>query len=296
MVSDSWLVPSLIIIITKLPKDCPNNLSFKNYIPVYRLPGALWATVYPYMNTHDHYTDLAALAALDALESEERLDFERHVATCAECRQAVRDYRHVTAALDRSIPQVQAPAALEAKVMRQIHTAQTRAPRRLSPMRWLAVAGVLAFLLLSGFTWRLSQQLNELRAQNERQATQLAELRDSLPGIDAKLIQLASTSTIAGQMVWTPKQNPATVVVQNLPKLDDGRCYVIWLIRKDGTIDNAGAFYNAQLPDGTLRISVRSEVSWSDYAQIALTNEPASAKTADQPSGTVLVSGMFEQK
>src|SRR3954454_8599231 len=48
---------------------------------------------------HDHWEQLAAGFALDALEPEERADFTAHLATCAQCQELVDEHSLVAAQL-----------------------------------------------------------------------------------------------------------------------------------------------------------------------------------------------------
>src|SRR3954464_15586358 len=48
---------------------------------------------------HDHWEELAAGFALDALEPEERADFSAHLASCAQCQELVDEHRLVAAQL-----------------------------------------------------------------------------------------------------------------------------------------------------------------------------------------------------
>src|SRR3954469_11201754 len=47
------------------------------------------------MSDHDHWEQLAAGFALDALEPEERADFSAHLASCAQCQELVDEHRLV---------------------------------------------------------------------------------------------------------------------------------------------------------------------------------------------------------
>src|SRR4051794_28258471 len=48
---------------------------------------------------HDHWEQLAAGFALDALEPEERADFTAHLASCAQCRELLDEHSLVAAQL-----------------------------------------------------------------------------------------------------------------------------------------------------------------------------------------------------
>ncbi len=230
---------------------------------------------------HEEWAELVALAALGGLDSAEHAGLEGHLATCADCRRALADYRYVAAQLAETVPLVQAPAHLEQRLLGQIRR-QRRAGS--TPLRWLAVAATVVALLLGGYSWTL-------RGQLQQQASALAELQRSLAGPEARLIPLSATSASAarGQFTWTPGQAVASLVVEGLPPLAPGHVYQLWLIRKDGTVDPVGTF--SQAAEGEIRTTVRAPVGWSNYANVGISAEPASAPK--QPSATEIVHGDF---
>jgi anti-sigma-K factor RskA len=75
---------------------------------------------------HDHHLDpgdvhdLAALYAVDALESAEQAAFERHLPGCPRCQAELADYAEVTAHLAEAVAQ-DPPPALRAAVLGAIH-------------------------------------------------------------------------------------------------------------------------------------------------------------------------------
>src|SRR5271170_2597985 len=58
------------------------------------------------MSDHSHYEELAALAAGGQLSDEELTDFQRHAETCAECKNAVAEFRDV---IHFGLPLAQSP-------------------------------------------------------------------------------------------------------------------------------------------------------------------------------------------
>src|ERR1700730_3947834 len=58
------------------------------------------------MSDHSHYEELAALAAGCELSDEELTDLQRHAETCAECKDAVSEFRDV---VHLALPLAQSP-------------------------------------------------------------------------------------------------------------------------------------------------------------------------------------------
>lgn len=80
--------------------------------------------------THDEYKENIGAYLLGALPELEAEVFERHLAGCENCRAEVEDLRPVSAALARSVPQVEAPASLKASLMDIVNSeAEVRADR-----------------------------------------------------------------------------------------------------------------------------------------------------------------------
>jgi anti-sigma-K factor RskA len=82
--------------------------------------------------SHDEYRDNIGAYVLDALPELEAEVLERHLATCESCRAEVEELRPVTAAMARSVPQVEAPVSLKSSLMEIVNSeaeARSGAPR-----------------------------------------------------------------------------------------------------------------------------------------------------------------------
>ena len=69
--------------------------------------------------------DLLALDAVGALEPSDRDEMERHVATCAACRQLAAQYADVASLLPAALEQVPPPARLRRNLMAQVYAEAT---------------------------------------------------------------------------------------------------------------------------------------------------------------------------
>ena len=74
---------------------------------------------------HDALADLAALYALDLLADAEVTDFEAHLASCAECRGEVREYRETASALAFAARSLDADTVLRTRVVDAALTARS---------------------------------------------------------------------------------------------------------------------------------------------------------------------------
>src|SRR5262245_54190318 len=66
---------------------------------------------------HDELHEQAGLYVLGGLSPPERAAFEAHLATCAACKADVLEWSAVSGALAQSVPQVDPPEALRARVL-----------------------------------------------------------------------------------------------------------------------------------------------------------------------------------
>ena len=71
------------------------------------------------MSDHRDWIGQSAAYALGALDEDERVAFEKHLAGCAECRDEVREYRETAARLAAGSPGVTPPPGLRARVLDQ---------------------------------------------------------------------------------------------------------------------------------------------------------------------------------
>ena len=205
------------------------------------------------MQDHLEWEELAAGAVLGGLDADEHRRFATHLATCAECQQTVAADQQVAERLDRSIPLVVAPPAIEARLLRQIR-AERRRPKWRGSRFGLAAAVGLALLVFAGF-W-------------------LRDAQHPAPPPANIIALLAADGTTQGQFSWTAGQPEASLVIEGLPPLADGEYYYLWLTRKDGTADHVARYaLNQAAP---LRASVRAPAPWREYRQILITTSLAS--------------------
>ena len=113
------------------------------------------------MSDHREYRDELAAYALGALETPEKLEVERHVAGCDECREYLAWLDPAIDLLPASVPPVAPPGSLKRSLMgeveadlkaeRRAEKARRRSQRGLWGTIWRPVtAGVLSVILVAG--------------------------------------------------------------------------------------------------------------------------------------------------
>jgi anti-sigma-K factor RskA len=214
--------------------------------------------------SHEPFESQAAAYALGALDGEERVQFEEHLARgCETCRAALREHDETLAEAARELTPTIPPADVKAALMRRLAATGPRraSSRRWRTMRWAlgtaaAVVGVSAFvagLVASRYEARIGAILREtgtirddLRAQEaalrERLGvaqTVVALLRDPTTRVVA-LRGLDPTPTATGRVVWHERAG-GHVFVANLPPPPAGKAYELWTI-SGGRPRPAGVF------------------------------------------------------
>jgi anti-sigma-K factor RskA len=254
------------------------------------------------MTDHQKFGDLADAYGLGALDAAERAEFEQHLASCAECQQAVADARFVTDALPYTLTPVDPPAALRARLMTA--TAPPSAPAM--NLRWLAVAAALVAAVAGTFAWteyrragaaqvaaaQSQAQVEALQAQLTALQTQADTARraiDILAADDLVRVDLkgqAAAPSASGRGYLSPARGLLFSAV-GLPPLPEGRIYQLWYV-------TAAAPLSAALVDpdaaGRFTMIVNTPIGLKPTA-LALTIEPAGGLPA--PSGAFYLLGSF---
>ena len=195
------------------------------------------------MTTDPHA--LAAAYALDALSAEERELFRRHLADCPSCQLEAAEFAATAARLGAAAAQAP-PAQLRAAVLDRVAvtrqspplTRPTRLRGRLrSSATWLVAAAVLLVAVAAGFVASQHERATQLADREQQVAAVLAapdaQFRRDRVGAEGRLTVVASRAL-----------DQAVVLVADLPALQAGRTYQMWLVtagspRSVGTIDEA---------------------------------------------------------
>ncbi len=243
------------------------------------------------MSRRDHDLHLLTGAyALDALESDECAQFERHLAHCASCQDEVRGLRETASRLAMATA-IQPPPAMRERVLaaaaqtRQLppegrviplrNVNQTTQRRLARPLTMVAVttmaAAIVVLLVLQFSTW------NQLHATQARGQAVAAVL--SAP--DAR-IQTGGTS-VGGTVtaVVSASHREAVVTTAGLPALSGNRVYQLWVITQ------AGARSAGLLPGATTSVLADGV---SSGAKLGITVEPAGGTTRPTTTPIILLS------
>jgi anti-sigma-K factor RskA len=255
---------------------------------------------------NDHiWAEYAASYALGALDSEERVAFEAHLAGCAACRADVQAYQDVTGLIGQSAPPVAAPPQLkqrilaEARKVRPITSRPSVAAKRQrsNVLPWLLAAASVVVAAGLGVFFR-QERAHRLAAENEEQSaqTQLAAARSELARTDSVLAALLApdlqTAALAAQgrppsarLYYSRDRNTVVLTAHDLQPAPSGRTYQLWGIA-DGQAVSLGTF-NTE-PNGRAVVTLVVPAG-ARFQVSAITDEPAGG--SPQPTTTPFLSG-----
>jgi anti-sigma-K factor RskA len=241
------------------------------------------------METQFHVIDLLPEYTLGMLEEGEVERVEEHLGTCEYCRAELQAYREVAGLIAMSAKQFEPPAhvktELMARVKGDIGEAEGGEMRRsiweklsgffaaLSPA-W-TVASLALILLLAASNLLLWGEVNRLQ-----QGMQLNDMR---------VIALEGTGAAPGAtglIVASVNGEHGTLVVDQLPVLDEEHQYQLWLI-KDGQRTSGGVFSVSS--DGYGSVWVSAPEPLLDYPDFGVTIEPEGGSPG--PTGEKVLGG-----
>lgn len=190
------------------------------------------------MPTANDIHDLVAPYALDALDAEERAEFERHLADCERCSGDLRELQDAATSLAWGAAGPEPPAELRGRILERARgEAQVIPfePRR----RWVApalgaIAAVAAVAAVGLGLWGAS-----LSSDLDRERDLRAAQGNALEIVGDRGAQVVPLEGADGSLV-VARDRRAALVVCGLGPAPSGEVYMAWTIR--GTPSPAGAF------------------------------------------------------
>ena len=223
-----------------------------------------------------HVIDELELYALDALPSAERARVTAHLGTCAACRDEARKLEEVAFALPETLPMVDVPVRLRERILASARP-DVRAPSPARGTAWaswlrpgrIAIAGLAAALLiLAAVDVSLMRQRDSAMAQRDEYAD--VALRASHGGRNWYMFGVDRWAG-AGGTLYAPAKPDASAyaVFHDLPSIESGRVYALWLVDADGRWVRAASF----TPNGQVTQAVVLDTNVDAFYQCALTIE-----------------------
>jgi anti-sigma-K factor RskA len=221
--------------------------------------------------------DQLAAYALDALDADERSEFEEHLAECEQCRAELAGFRETAGMLAYAAGVPAPPDTLRERILKQARQERpTQSVVVLRPKRALrltaiaAAAAVAAAIGLGVWAASLSSSLDAERSALAEQARAAAILADS----DSTRVPMGER----GELVRS-KDGDAVMIVRNLPAAPEGKTYEAWVIDSGGPV-KAGLF------EGGGQEVVLLDEPVAEGSMVAVTLEPDGG--SEQPTGDIL--------
>lgn len=239
---------------------------------------------------HPHRDNLAAYA-LGALEAEEISALESHLAECKDCQAELAEYQSITAGFLQSVPSREPPKRLRSQLIAQLPSRQPRAaPSLRNPFGRFSIGQAvssLALLILLGLNIFLSLQIRDLQQRQTELAERLAQDQTAIamlayPSTQALPVE-ADVENVAGSMLVDKEKRIAVLVTWNLPEVQAGRTYQIWLIDPEGERTSGGLFKPEEGQRYTTT-TIWSPQPFGYYQGIGVTVEPEGG--SDGPTGS----------
>ncbi len=236
------------------------------------------------MSICDELEELVPAYALGALGVSERARLEKHLRDCPELRDQISAYETVAAQLAYVATPVEPRPALKYHTLAAVSPKPRRA---FASLNWIGgfvrapAFAALALVLAIGLgLWNISvqNQLIQQMAQDQKLLAQLARERDLVSvmaygqGQPRELQGTEIASRSSGRLYGKADQMTFVLAVHNLPKLEPGKVYQVWLVSPNGDRTSGGTFTLDESAYGWLII--RPPKSLSEYTSIGITVEP----------------------
>ena len=254
------------------------------------------------MNGHPQFDEDFDLYALGALDGEEKQALESHLSGCADCARKLEEARGRMALLSLAAPVVSPPGESRGRLLRRAGgdaAVPQPAPRVSTVWRWMTPALALASLILVMVAATLRTENQDLRrriaelqasaALQESEAARARAIVEVLTAPDTMMVSLVAGSAQPvpqGTAFYHPRKG-LFFCAANLPALDSGRTYQLWLVPMEGNPISAGTFVADAKGDGEVMLPpIPQGVTPKAFA---VTDEPAGG--VPQPTGPKVLIG-----
>lgn len=220
---------------------------------------------------HETLRELIPAYALGVLDADEKRQIEALLAEDAEARQLLDEYRIVAESIALTAPAKQPPSDFEQKLLFRARRKRALRSYRLPLAAAAIFLGIIGVVLLFG----------QMSSEPANGQVIYEEIIADPAGMQLALVPDLSPD-IAGQLVYLKDENKAVLRVSNVPPLDDGQIYQLWLVDDAGS--SSGGLYRLTEETNYVQIAITKPVP--EYARFGVSLEPESGSPlGDQPSG-----------
>jgi len=238
------------------------------------------------MTEETHVLELLPAYALDGLDEAEKRHVDEHLTGCFFCRAELRAYQDVTGQIAFLAPEALPAPDLHSRLADRIqglkptrpspsHQQPSRPPliRRLMPIG--AIMGLVLIVALALSNLLLWQRLNHLEVLAGPLGMKAVTLQNTQEAPQASAFVIISSDGENG-----------VLVVDELPELEAGREYQLWLVRDQETI--SGAVFSVD-ETGYRGLRIEAPELLLNYSAVRVTIEPEGGSL--QPTGAEVLNG-----
>jgi anti-sigma-K factor RskA len=249
------------------------------------------------------YEDQIALYSLGLLRGEELREVEEHLAEgCDICEGLLKDSDTVFTNLPYSLEDTPLPEGLERKIFKSIGQRRPAPKESLLSIFWKSISpfwltmgtavsiALIIFLVVSNISLRskLEFQGKDLSALQVKFAKD-KEMMDYVTNPNVDLVSLGSKMPhmdATGKLLWNKDTHKALFLVSNIPTLEKGKTYQLWVI-ENGKPVSMGVFDVDK--QGKKMIEIKLMPEPAKPMQFAVTLEPAGGMP--HPTGNTYLYG-----
>ena len=229
--------------------------------------------------------------ALGALDADDVPALESHIQTCEDCKAELAEGESIRTGLLQSIPPKMPPSRLRRKLAAQLPSARKRNFRLFGEFSLQQIVAAVAIIGLLGLNLVSNMQIRELRQQQNNLHERVSSGQEIIAMIadpETQVIQInADVENLTGSMLIDRGKNSGVLLLRNLPELEAGQTYQIWLFDAQGTRISVGIFIPASDQDYTTA-SLHSPASLEQFIGVGVTIEPSGG--SEQPTGPRVLS------
>lgn len=215
----------------------------------------------------------------------EKAAFEKHLASCSECQEFLKELEQISGYLPYSSESVEPPPDLEDRVFARILNESEEkqepaaAPRQKRRRPWIfpSIAAALALSII-GNAYLFTQLEDQKRVVEEATIDEVVEY--------AELAPVSGKGTGTASIIKQGKQTSMVVQASDLAKLSDKEVYQVWLI-KDEKPERAGTFVTSGDGKGSVIFKFNEEFTEKDWDQVAVSLEPDA--NSELPQGEIVL-------
>jgi hypothetical protein len=215
--------------------------------------------------TPDQYTDLCELYALGDLQGPERMEFEQHLAGCADCREGLQQAVELNEMIFSAIPRVQPSAQLRRRVLAGFGQA-AKTPRKSFVWAYALVAAAAVILTIAAWSSE-----HKRRVENEKELARLREIQQILQAPSTKEVTFGPQPAEPHGNIFVHQKLGILLIASSLPTPPSGWTYESWVLPKDGAPVPIESF---RAPDGRGISLLQTKLPVDQLKAVAVSLEP----------------------